>query len=388
MAFRKSNVYLSLVNSYIIDSPQPSSISYWWNLGSLLGLCLCIQICTGIFLAMHYSSNIELAFSSVEHIIREVQLGWLLRYMHANGASFFFMCMYAHIGKGLYYGSYKTPRSLVWIIGVIIFILTIATAFLGYCCVYGQMSHWGNNIIALNILIIIILYFKNKYPILLDITKRKNIINYIGPLNIDILSIIYGSILGDGYAEKRKGGKGLRILFQQENIHKEYLIYLHSLVANCGYCNLNIPQIKIRLSKNGKIRYYIKFHTWTYDSFNFIFNDWYIKNPNKINGYIKIVPKSLSYLLTPLALAIWIQDDGCKIGKGLKLATNCFKYEEVQYLTLLLHSKYNIKSSIQKGNIENLQFIIYIWAESIPLLANIVKPYIVPSIKYKLGLYL
>nr|CCG55089.1 putative apocytochrome b [Lachancea kluyveri] len=148
MAFRKSNVYLNLVNSYMIDSPQPSSINYWWNLGSLLALCLVIQICTGIFLAMHYSSNIELAFSSVEHIMRDVQFGWLIRYMHANGASFFFICMYIHIGKGLYYGSYRSPRTLVWTVGVVIFILTMAAAFLGYCCVYGQMSHWGATVIT------------------------------------------------------------------------------------------------------------------------------------------------------------------------------------------------------------------------------------------------
>nr|NP_644680.1 apocytochrome b [Naumovozyma castellii]Q8M354.1 RecName: Full=Cytochrome b; AltName: Full=Complex III subunit 3; AltName: Full=Complex III subunit III; AltName: Full=Cytochrome b-c1 complex subunit 3; AltName: Full=Ubiquinol-cytochrome-c reductase complex cytochrome b subunit [Naumovozyma castellii CBS 4309]AAM34590.1 apocytochrome b [Naumovozyma castellii]ATV99269.1 apocytochrome b [Naumovozyma castellii]ATV99280.1 apocytochrome b [Naumovozyma castellii]ATV99291.1 apocytochrome b [Naumovoz len=148
MTFRKSNVYLNLVNSYIIDSPQPSSINYWWNMGSLLGLCLVIQILTGIFMAMHYSSNIELAFSSVEHIMRDVQGGWFLRYAHANGASFFFICMYIHMGKALYYGSYRSPRVLLWTIGVIIFILTMATAFLGYCCVYGQMSHWGATVIT------------------------------------------------------------------------------------------------------------------------------------------------------------------------------------------------------------------------------------------------
>ncbi|CAL9733181.1 apocytochrome b (mitochondrion) [Monosporozyma unispora] len=148
MAFRKSNVYLNLVNSYLIDSPQPSSINYWWNMGSLLGLCLVIQIMTGIFMAMHYSSNIELAFSSVEHIMRDVQGGWILRYMHANGASFFFAIMYMHMAKGLYYGSYRSPRTLVWIIGVIIFVATMAAAFLGYCCVYGQMSHWGATVIT------------------------------------------------------------------------------------------------------------------------------------------------------------------------------------------------------------------------------------------------
>ncbi|AJU15383.1 cytochrome b (mitochondrion) [Saccharomyces cerevisiae YJM1478] len=148
MAFRKSNVYLSLVNSYVIDSPQPSSINYWWNMGSLLGLCLVIQIVTGIFMAMHYSSNIELAFSSVEHIMRDVHNGYILRYLHANGASFFFMVMFMHMAKGLYYGSYRSPRVTLWNVGVIIFILTIATAFLGYCCVYGQMSHWGATVIT------------------------------------------------------------------------------------------------------------------------------------------------------------------------------------------------------------------------------------------------
>lgn len=148
MAVRKSQVYLQLVNSYIIDSPQPSSINYWWNLGSLLGLCLVIQILTGVFLAIHYSSHIELAFDSVEHIMRDVNGGWIIRYIHANGASFFFVCMYIHIGKALYYGSYRTPRNLVWNVGVIIFILTMATAFIGYCLVYGQMSHWGATVIT------------------------------------------------------------------------------------------------------------------------------------------------------------------------------------------------------------------------------------------------
>lgn len=131
IAYRKRQPYINLANSYLIDSPQPSSLNYWYNLGSLLGLCLVIQIASGIFLAMHYSSHIELAFDSVEHIMRDVNLGWLIRYIHANGASFFFGCMYIHIGKALYYGSYRKPRVLVWIIGVIILIATMATGFMG-----------------------------------------------------------------------------------------------------------------------------------------------------------------------------------------------------------------------------------------------------------------
>lgn len=148
MSYRKKNIYTSLVNSYLIDSPQPSSINYWYNIGSLLGLCLIIQIISGLFLSMHYSSNIELAFNSIESIMRDVNSGWLIRYIHANGASAMFILLYLHIAKAIYYGSYKYPRILVWIIGVIILILTITIAFLGYVIVYGQMSHWGATVIT------------------------------------------------------------------------------------------------------------------------------------------------------------------------------------------------------------------------------------------------
>jgi len=148
MRILKSHPILSLVNSYMVDSPQPANISYLWNFGSLLGLCLVIQILTGIFLAMHYSPNVDLAFASVEHIMRDVNYGWAVRYAHANTASFFFICVYLHIARGLYYGSFRSPRTLLWSIGVIIFILMMATAFLGYVLPYGQMSLWGATVIT------------------------------------------------------------------------------------------------------------------------------------------------------------------------------------------------------------------------------------------------
>lgn len=131
MKLLKSHPFLSLANSYVIDSPQPSNLNYAWNFGSLLALCLGIQIVTGVTLAMHYTPNIDLAFISVEHIMRDVNYGWMIRYLHANTASFFFLFVYLHIGRGLYYGSYKSPRALPWSIGVIILILMMATAFLG-----------------------------------------------------------------------------------------------------------------------------------------------------------------------------------------------------------------------------------------------------------------
>ena len=148
MRIFKSHPLLSLVNGYLVDSPQPSNLSYLWNFGSLLGFCLVIQIVTGVTLAMHYNPSVLEAFNSVEHIMRDVNNGWLIRYLHSNTASAFFFLVYLHIGRGLYYGSYRAPRTLVWTIGTVIFILMMATAFLGYVLPYGQMSLWGATVIT------------------------------------------------------------------------------------------------------------------------------------------------------------------------------------------------------------------------------------------------
>jgi ubiquinol-cytochrome c reductase cytochrome b subunit len=148
MRIFKSHPLLRLVNSYVIDSPTPSNLSYLWNFGSLLALCLIIQIVTGVTLAMHYTPSVSEAFNSVEHIMRDVNNGWLIRYLHANTASAFFFLVYLHVGRGLYYGSYKAPRTLTWIIGSIILIVMMATAFLGYVLPYGQMSLWGATVIT------------------------------------------------------------------------------------------------------------------------------------------------------------------------------------------------------------------------------------------------
>jgi len=148
MRIFKSHPLLKLVNSYLIDASQPSNISYLWNFGSLLLLCLVIQIITGVTLAMHYSPNVLEAFNSIEHIMRDVNNGWLVRYLHSNTASAFFFLVYLHIGRGMYYGSYRAPRTLVWALGTVIFILMIVTAFLGYVLPYGQMSLWGATVIT------------------------------------------------------------------------------------------------------------------------------------------------------------------------------------------------------------------------------------------------
>nr|AII02532.1 cytochrome b [Dysstroma truncata] len=143
---RKTHPIIKIMNSSLIDLPSPSNISSWWNFGSLLALCLIIQIITGLFLTMYYTANIELAFYSVNYICRNVNYGWLIRTLHANGASFFFMCIYFHIGRGIYYESFNFKYT--WLVGVIILFLLMGTAFMGYVLPWGQMSFWGATVIT------------------------------------------------------------------------------------------------------------------------------------------------------------------------------------------------------------------------------------------------
>nr|YP_010758135.1 cytochrome b [Macroscelides flavicaudatus]WEW63445.1 cytochrome b [Macroscelides flavicaudatus] len=143
---RKSHPLLKILNNSFVDLPAPSNISSWWNFGSLLGMCLIIQISTGLFLAMHYTSDTMTAFSSVTHICRDVNYGWLIRYIHANGASLFFICLFIHAGRGIYYGSYLYSET--WNIGIALLFITMATAFVGYVLPWGQMSFWGATVIT------------------------------------------------------------------------------------------------------------------------------------------------------------------------------------------------------------------------------------------------
>nr|UDP56665.1 cytochrome b [Antheraea formosana] len=143
---RKMHPIIKIINGSLIDLPTPSNISSWWNFGSLLALCLIIQILTGLFLTMYYTANIELAFFSVNYICRNVNYGWLIRTLHANGASFFFICIYLHIGRGIYYESFNLKYT--WFVGVIILFMLMATAFMGYVLPWGQMSFWGATVIT------------------------------------------------------------------------------------------------------------------------------------------------------------------------------------------------------------------------------------------------
>ena len=139
---------LLTLSNHLSEYPTPKNLNYWWTFGGILTFCLITQIITGLTLAMHYIADSDLAFASVEHIMRDVNYGWLIRYVHANGASMFFLAVYIHIFRALYYGSYKSPREVIWIIGMIIYFLMMATAFMGYVLPWGQMSFWGATVIT------------------------------------------------------------------------------------------------------------------------------------------------------------------------------------------------------------------------------------------------
>lgn len=199
----------------------------------------------------------------------------------------------------------------------------------------------------------------------------------VGPHNYDVLTIIIGSLLGDGSMEK--DGNGSRFAFYQEKSNGEYLLWLHQSISSLGYCKPEIPIIQTRLGSAGQLRYIYRFRTYTYSSFNWIYEEWYPK------GSRKIIPESIELYLSPTALAVWLMDDGTLYkNKGLRFCTNSFTLKEVQYLQTILERKYALCSSVHKTGIVN-QYGLYIPKSSLGLLRSIVSPYIHPSMYYKIS---
>ena len=202
---RKSHPIAKIANNALVDLPAPVNLSIWWNFGSLLGLCLVVQIVTGLFLAIHYTPHIEIAFSSVAHIVRDVNYGWLLRNLHANGGSFFFICLYLHVGRGIYYGSYIYLE--VWNIGVIILIATIATAFVGYVLPWGQIRFWGATVI----------------------TNLLSAIPYIGP---SLVEWLWGGFAVDNATLNRFFAFHFLLPFVLAALRAVHLLFLHQTGSN------------------------------------------------------------------------------------------------------------------------------------------------------------
>uniref|UniRef100_A0AAU6QG04 Cytochrome b n=1 Tax=Prionospio sp. 1 MH-2023 TaxID=3058460 RepID=A0AAU6QG04_9ANNE len=205
MPIRKSHPLAKMANNAVIDLPAPNNLSIWWNFGSLLGLCLIVQILTGLFLTMHYTPHIDMAFSSVAHIARDVNYGWLLRNLHANGGSWFFICLYLHAGRGIYYGSYLYVE--VWNIGIIILIATMAAAFVGYVLPWGQMSFWGATVI----------------------TNLLSAIPYVGPM---LVEWIWGGFAVDNATLNRFFAFHFLLPFIIAALSAVHLLFLHQTGSN------------------------------------------------------------------------------------------------------------------------------------------------------------
>jgi len=374
MRILKNNVLLRLVNSYVVDSPQPANISYLWNFGSLLAVCLIIQILTGCFLAMHYTPHVDFAFNSVEHIMRDVNNGWMMRYIHANVASFFFIFVYSHVARGLYYSSYKNPRTLVWSIGVIILILMMA-----------NINFWPNYEYDFTEITYI-------FSAMLPINKsRTKAILRIGPHNKEILDIIVCGMLGDFWADTIPGKtlNSTRIQLEQSIINSAYIHYLTLYFYNLGYCARPVPVLVTKTNKNTASGFKEKTFNYrltlfTFTSLTWIFDSFYTKadgNPKK-----KRVPFFISEYLTPIGLAHLIMQDGSyQKGQGIFIATNSFTYEDCKFLAMILSNKFNLKTSVIKTGIPD-QWRISIWKNSLPRLVELVEPYFIPEMKYKLNI--
>jgi len=315
--------------------------------------------------------------------MRDVNNGWLIRYLHSNTASFFFFLVYLHIGRGMYYGSYRAPRTLVWTIGTVIFILMMATA--------KNTFMWPNLLLDYPDGSTIIC---SSFPILPFNKSRTKAIKRIGPHNIDVLSIIICGLLGDWWGNKIKGAQmdSVRFSLEQGVKNSAYIHYLNLLLHELGYCSTVTPKLVVKSEaiKDKRLdptltRYNYRLTTYTFTSFLWIFNAFYME----VNGVIvKRVPCWVGEFITPLGLASWIMQDGSRQkNQGISLATNSFTYEECIFLSKILTDKYNLKTSVVKAGHQD-QWKISIWKQSMPDLVLLVKPHIIDEMKYKLEGYL
>jgi hypothetical protein len=406
---------LNTLHSHLIAYPTPSNLNISWNWGSLAGICLVLQIITGVCLAMHYTAHVDLAFASVQHIMRDVPSGWLLRYFHANGASFFFIVVYIHLFRGLYYNSYAQPRERVWLLGVIILLMMILTAFIGYVLPWGQLgpkyfcvwSHdlyffaqcfaWSNVFHDSSLWVELTAQFMSKTCMqdfastlvqivlpshnleLLFFVPKVSTLKRIGPHSQEVICGLFGLMLGDAYAEKH--GLGTRFTFHHSHQQLGFLQWIQDFLSIRGYMNDHPLIIKQRKAYKNKVYQTVKAHTYTFQSLDWIREAFYV------NGHKK-VPYNIDKYLSPLALALWICCDGhyCKPAGGLIRSTQSFSLECVQLLSKVRVQKYRLKTSVRQNEATKEQYIIYIWAESMPIVRSLTKHYMPSCMHYKLAM--
>ena len=268
------------------------------------------------------------------------------------------------------YLSLFTFFMLVLVSGANFFVMFVGWEGITECLKWDNNENLIYSLISLNIKDNVNLISKN-------LTSKER----IGPHNIEIISMIIGSTLGETHLEKRNNGIGTRVIFEQSNNNVEYLMWFHNYFSSRGYCSNTKPKLKLRIKQKGKVYHQYRINSYTFSSFNWIHKMFYKLVDNK---YVKFVPLNIEDYLTPLALSIWFMDDGSSLGKGARIATNCFTFEEVNFLCNVLKSRYNIIATPNKCG-KDKDHIIYIHVNSMKLFSNIIKPYLLPSLYYKLG---
>jgi len=386
MRILKNHPILKLLNSYVIDASQPSNLSYLWNFGSLLLLCLIIQIATGVTLAMHYNGNILEAFNSIEHIMRDVNNGWLIRYLHANTASAFFFIVYLHIGRGIYYGSYKSPRALVWVIGAFILIVMIGTGFLGYVLPYGQMSLWGATVITNLMSAIpwlgkeIVEFIWGGFSVNNATLNRFFSLHYLLPFILAVLVLLHLITLHDKAGSGNPLGIGNyldRVTFSPYFVFKDFITIFILIFVLCGFVCF-APNIL------GDSENYVMANPMQTPPA--IVPEWYLlpfyailrSIPNKLLGVIAM----FSALLIPLSM-IFLDINKIRGFQFRPLSKISFYYFIAIFLGLLVLGAKHVESPyIELGQLFTFSYFSY-FLIVIPCISYIENNSIMNSIKLK-----
>ena len=386
MRILKNHPILKLLNSYVIDASQPSNLSYLWNFGSLLLVCLIIQIATGVTLAMHYNGNILEAFNSIEHIMRDVNNGWLIRYLHANTASAFFFIVYLHIGRGIYYGSYKSPRALVWVIGAFILIVMMGTGFLGYVLPYGQMSLWGATVITNLMSAIpwlgkeIVEFIWGGFSVNNATLNRFFSLHYLLPFILAVLVLLHLITLHDKAGSGNPLGIGNyldRVTFSPYFVFKDFITIFILIFVLCGFVCF-APNIL------GDSENYVMANPMQTPPA--IVPEWYLlpfyailrSIPNKLLGVIAM----FSALLIPLSM-IFLDINKIRGFQFRPLSKISFYYFIAIFLGLLVLGAKHVESPyIELGQLFTFSYFSY-FLIVIPCISYIENNSIMNSIKLK-----
>jgi hypothetical protein len=382
------------------------NLNWNWSWGSLSGLVLASQIVTGILLAMHYVGHVDHAFASVQHLMVDVPSGVILRYAHANGASLFFTVVYLHVLRGLYYSSGNQPREIVWISGVVILLLMVITAFIGYVLPWGQFA-------PKCFIDSVLLAFlsppgaSNTRLVYINPNSRftlqdQDILKKHQQKHPKLVSICIGLLLGDGHLEKRNDTKNTgRLAIKQSVIHPQFFQWLYEQFLLEGLVTKTEPKVSYTKAGNYettlKLYAYKRFNTYSNEFFGSLHNLFYnavAPGPTPFIGrrYVKIIDPALVDYIDPLAIAVWVCDDGLARNGSTAFCTDCYSDPCIEVLISIFKHKYDIRGwasptpgALHRYNHADKYTRLRVSRPHMPKFVSLIKPFLHPSMLYKLG---